>query len=241
MDHNRFFPAHGARASSHRLHRRGVEAPRRVCQPAGGFEGPDVSELPRTLVRLSDAVVRQAGMLELLAAEMRIAELETALAEALAAASTDELTGLFNRRGFQQAFERERASNGTPMALAMIDLDDFKQINDRLGHEVGDQALVHLAYLLRSHLRPADIVGRHGGEEFVILFPETSLADAGTALARLQQALRGSHLLGAAAALTFSGGLVALERSESLQAALQRADSASYAAKRAGKNRIVVA
>ncbi|MBK9027529.1 MAG: GGDEF domain-containing protein [Propionivibrio sp.] len=116
-------------------------------------------------------------MFELLAAELRIAELEKELAEAREAASTDPLTGALNRRGFEQACQRELAlarRSGLSFALAHLDIDDFKNLNDTLGHQVGDKALVHLVNLLRKSMRPSDVLCRFGGEEFVLMLPATS-------------------------------------------------------------------
>jgi len=193
---------------------------------------------------LARAVVREAGMLELMAAEMRIAELEIALAEAREAASIDPLTGALNRRGFEQAFERELARsrrNGAGLALALIDLDNFKRLNDRHGHLAGDLALVHLVRVVHAALRPSDVLARFGGEEFVLLLPETALADAEAAIARIQRQLAAQPLSGREIVLTFSAGVVVQQAGESLAASIARADAATYAAKRAGKNCVVSA
>ena len=183
--------------------------------------------------------MRAAGMLELVAAQMRIAELEKALAEARDAAFTDPLTGALNRRGFEGAFERELARSrrsGAGLALALIDLDDFKHLNDTLGHHAGDQALVNLVRVLHSAMRPSDVLSRFGGEEFVLLLPETTLADAEAAICRFQHALAVQTAPGSERVLTFSAGVVVRQHDESLEAAIHRADAATYAAKRAGKN-----
>ncbi len=181
-------------------------------------------------------------MLELLAAEARIADLESALSRARAAAVTDTLTGVLNRRGFGQAHEREAARsrrNGSPLALALIDLDDFKRLNDTFGHHAGDQALIHLVRIVRSALRPSDILGRFGGEEFVVMLPDTGLDEAVTALTRFQRQLADCRVAGSGVALTFSAGVVVQAPGESLAESIERADAATYAAKRAGKNRVL--
>lgn len=222
------------RPASRRLHRR-VLASLAALQPAACAGKPVVQ---RTFA-LPQAVVREAGMLELVAAQMHIAELEQALAEARAAALTDPLTGAFNRRGFDEAFQRELASsrrNGGGFALALIDLDDFKRLNDAQGHQAGDDALVHLVRVLRAAMRPSDVLSRFGGEEFVLLLPNTALADAEAALCRLQRVFAAQQLPGLESALTFSAGVVVHAAGESLQASVQRADAATFAAKRAGKN-----
>jgi len=187
-------------------------------------------------------MLQQAGLLELLAAEMHIAELEQALAEARSAATIDPLTGALNRRGFDSAFQREVARSrrsGAGLALALIDLDNFKRFNDAHGHHAGDQALIHLVHVLHAAMRPSDVLSRFGGEEFVLLLPATALTDANVAIARFQRQLAAQPLSGQSVVLTFSAGVVVQQTGESLDALIQRADSAAYAAKRAGKNCVV--
>ena len=180
--------------------------------------------------------------LELLVAETRIAELESALSEALQAAFTDALTGALNRRGFDEAYQRELARsrrNGSQLAIALIDVDDFKRLNDTLGHQMGDEALVHLVKSLRAALRPSDILCRFGGEEFVLLLPETALDEAVAAISRFQRQFAANAMPGCELAVTFSAGVVAKQTSESVEDTILRADAATYAAKRAGKNCVV--
>lgn len=181
-------------------------------------------------------------MLELRAAEIRIAELEAALSKALAAASSDPLTGALNRRGFDEVFAREQARAqrvGAPLALVVLDLDNFKQLNDRWGHQCGDEALIHLVRIVGKTLRPADVLCRLGGEEFAVLLPDSDLAAAGAAMLRLQRTLAGQPLPFSGDRLAFSAGVVVLECGETQGVALERADAAVYAAKAAGKNRVV--
>lgn len=232
---------------SHRPMRR---TPRRAlagsgCLAAGRLATMPSEQLPalapQAVRGMPVGIVREAGMLELLAAEERIAQLEADLAAARRAATTDPLTGALNRRGFAAASEGELARarrKGQSLALAHLDLDEFKQINDRYGHGVGDQALQHLVRSLATGMRPGDVLCRFGGEEFVILFPETELDEAAAALRRHLADLSSSPVPGTACALTFSAGVVCVQPEETLEAALQRADAATYAAKRAGRNRI---
>lgn len=194
------------------------------------------------VVSLPKALVREAGMFELLAAEMRIAELEKALAEAGEIACTDPLTRALNRRGFDKACRREQARArraGKQCALALIDLDDFKRLNDTLGHQVGDRALVHLVDLLHKSMRPSDVLCRFGGEEFVLMLPDISLDDASTVLSRFLNDFSSRAIPGTDIAMTFSAGVVVQEHDEALEDALRRADAATYAAKHAGKNCVV--
>ena len=93
----------------------------------------------------------------------------------------DQLTGSLNRRGLDDVFERERARadrRGTPLCIAMLDLDDFKRLNDTYGHLAGDDALSHLVKVVKDTLRSMDVIARFGGEEFLILLPETTVEAA---------------------------------------------------------------
>jgi diguanylate cyclase (GGDEF)-like protein len=181
---------------------------------------------------------------ELATATARIAELEAALREARDVASHDPLTGAFNRRGMTEAFAREAARaqrSGQPLAVALIDLDDFKRVNDQHGHAVGDAALVHLTRVIGETLRPTDLCGRLGGEEFVLVMPGSDHAAAKRALARLQVAIAAQPVAHTQVTLAFSAGLVLGQHSESLEQMLVRADDAVYRAKAAGKRCVVCA
>jgi diguanylate cyclase len=132
---------------------------------------------------------------------------------------------------------------GAPLVVAMLDLDNFKKLNDAFGHKTGDDALVHLARVVEDVLRPQDTVARYGGEEFVIVLPETELDDAVTALTRLQRELTRRFFLhdNEKTLITFSAGVARFGPGETQEQALARADAAMYEAKRAGKNRVVAA
>jgi diguanylate cyclase len=226
------------RPASRRLHRRLAHSAALPCVAESiGFQSA-----ASALVSLPQTIVREAGMFELLAAEMRIAELEAALAEAREAACTDPLTGALNRRGFDQACLREfsRARrNGAPLALAHLDLDDFKRLNDTLGHQAGDQALKSLVSVLHRSMRPSDVLCRFGGEEFVLMLPDTSLQAATAVVSRFLREFSAQPVPGTCCAMTFSAGVVTIRLDESLDEATQRADAATYAAKHAGKNCVV--
>lgn len=158
----------------------------------------------------------------------------------------DPLTQVANRRGLVQAFEVERARferTGDPLAVALLDVDNFKKLNDSLGHAAGDQALVRLAERVRHKLRPTDLVARYGGEEFVLMLPDANEEQAREVLTRMQRALTESLFMheGRQVFVTFSAGLTIYRRGESIEEALERADDALYEAKRTGKNRTCVA
>jgi diguanylate cyclase len=189
-----------------------------------------------------ESLLRDGVEWQLAAAEARIAELEAAVREAHGIASHDPLTGVYNRRGMNEAFVRETARarrTGQPLALALIDLDDFKRINDHHGHAVGDAALVHLTRIVAQTLRPTDLCCRLGGEEFVVVMPGADRAVADRVLARLQAAVAVQPVAETLVTLAFSAGVVLAETGESLEQTLMRADRAVYRAKAAGKGRIV--
>ncbi len=158
----------------------------------------------------------------------------------------DPLTGVLNRKGLDEALARETALSrrrGTPLCLGLLDIDNFKQINDTHGHQTGDEALQHLTEVVRENLRPQDSVARYGGEEFVILLPDTALDSAIATLVRLQRALTKRFFLARQQKLliTFSAGVSELKDSEAPEQAIDRADKAMYIAKRSGKNRVLAA
>ncbi|MCX7896245.1 MAG: diguanylate cyclase [Rhodocyclaceae bacterium] len=164
------------------------------------------------------------------------------LAESLA--RTDALTGLPNRRVFDAALHREmqRARRrNEPLALIVTDIDHFKAINDTFGHAAGDEVLRDFARILRETVREIDLVGRWGGEEFVILMPTTSRDEAVLVAERLRMAVEARRLTVAGHALSYTAsfGVAALQREDGhAQALFGRADAALYRAKKNGRNRI---
>jgi diguanylate cyclase len=177
-------------------------------------------------------------------AEREVARLQDALAQTSELVRHDQLTGVLNRKGLEEALAREAARGrrrAAPVCLAMLDIDDFKKLNDTRGHRTGDAALVHLARVVRESLRPQDTVARYGGEEFVILLPDTGLEAAAGVLTRLQRELTRRYFLldNERMLITFSAGVTQLADAETSDGALARADRAMYAAKVAGKNRVV--
>jgi len=152
---------------------------------------------------------------------------------------TDALTGVANRRRLTEFLDQEAARSrrtGRPFALLMLDLDHFKNVNDSLGHQIGDQVLKTLAVTLRERLRNIDLVARFGGEEFSVVLPDTSLAGASVAGERLRQIVES---LGAPMP-TVSIGLAIWSQGVEVEALLGRADKALYRAKQSGRNRVVI-
>jgi diguanylate cyclase len=150
-------------------------------------------------------------------------------------ATMDVLTGVWGRQSLMLAINQARPGDG----VALIDLDKFKSVNDTFGHEAGDKTLSDFAAHLRGAVRDRDIVGRYGGEEFVVLFPETTLADACAVLHRLRESWRVSSFL----QITFSAGVSRVVEADSEpeqagQIAMRAADALMYEAKEAGRDRV---
>ncbi len=178
-----------------------------------------------------------------LAAEGRIQQLEKQIAEMSSLIREDPLTHSLNRRGLDDEFARETARAErfkTSFSVAVLDIDDFKKLNDERGHQAGDDALVHLVGVAKDALRITDHVARLGGEEFLVMLPNTPRDEAVRIITRLQRSLtkkffldKNEHVL-----ITFSAGVAERASGESQDDLIARADAAMYEAKRAGKNRV---
>ena len=168
-------------------------------------------------------------------------ELKQAMEQLQLLATRDELTQIHNRRHMTelmtvQAQQHERS--GAPLCLALLDIDLFKSINDRFGHAAGDKVLQHFAAVARDELRTSDLLCRWGGEEFLVLFPDTPMDMAHVALQRLHQRLRGDALPCLdGQCITISAGLTEWIRGEPMDVATERADQAMYRAKTGGRDR----
>lgn len=179
-------------------------------------------------------------------ANLEIGRLQKELDEASAMVRHDPLTGALNRKGLDETLEREIARarrRGSHLCLALLDIDNFKLLNDTHGHQTGDGALVHLARIVKESLRPQDAVGRYGGEEFLIVLPDTETEAGVETLARLQRELTRRYFLAdnKKILITFSAGVAQALPEEEAATTIDRADRAMYAAKRAGKNRVFAA
>lgn len=187
-----------------------------------------------------------AAQKEVKEAEIRIKELEDKLTQMSELVREDQLTGSLNRRGLDDIFEREadRADRrGTSLCAAMLDLDNFKKLNDTHGHAAGDEALIHVVRIVKQTLRSIDVIARYGGEEFLIVMPETSLEEAAKAMTRVQRELT-THFFTAndqRLFITFSAGVALRAPHEAQDSVVKRADKAMYEAKKTGKNRVIVA
>ena len=176
----------------------------------------------------------------------QVAQLQQELDRVSAQARHDPLTGSLNRKGLDEAMERELARArrmGTPLCLAVLDIDNFKTINDRLGHNAGDAALLHLTQVTCEVMRPQDLLARYGGEEFVLVLPDTTVTNGIAAMTRLQRELTTRFFLqgNEKVLITFSAGVAQLGDGETSENAIRRADQSMYLAKRSGKNRVMAA
>jgi diguanylate cyclase (GGDEF)-like protein len=207
---------------------------------SSGLDGPQVWPVVLNIV----AIALLAGYVGLLIRQLRQKRVEVlaAMEQIQKLAAHDELTGLWNRRHAQQAFpiELQRASrNKRPLCLALVDIDNLKQINDQRGHAVGDEVLRAFALEAGVALRKTDLLARWGGEEFLILLPETKMEDATATLERLRQRIDDASIVGLAVhAVTVSIGVTLHGPDETLEATIDRANHALYIARVKGQNRV---
>jgi diguanylate cyclase len=172
----------------------------------------------------------------------RVRTLEDEIRKLSDEVSTDPLTQIANRRGMMRAFESEQArvqQQGSPLSIGLLDVDNFKKLNDQMGHQTGDEALKFLARRVSECLRPVDVIARYGGEEFVVMLPDTPPDEGQQILTRLQRTLSAEFFTHDEhkVFITFSAGVTAYRAGEPIESALERADVALYEAKRTGKNR----
>ncbi len=197
------------------------------------------SLVSQTQQRLREEHTRAASL------DKRVNELEAELRRLSEEVSTDQLTQVANRRGLLQAFDAERSRMeraGSQLCVGLLDIDNFKRLNDELGHSAGDEALRSLAAVVNRTLRPTDVTARYGGEEFVVLLPDTPVEEGQAILTRLQRSLTGGLFMHEERQVfvTFSAGVTAYQPGERIEDALERADQALYEAKRTGKNRTCI-
>lgn len=194
--------------------------------------------------RAHDQLVHERDMA--MQAENRIKELETELAQMSALVREDPLTHSLNRRGLDDEFAREASRADRykhPFCIAVIDIDNFKALNDTRGHLTGDEALIHLVKIAKEELRLTDHIARLGGEEFLIILPNTPVDGAVKIVTRLQRSLTKKYFLdnNEKVLITFSAGVALRAEGEAQEAVIARADAAMYQAKQTGKNRVCTA
>jgi diguanylate cyclase (GGDEF)-like protein len=179
--------------------------------------------------------------------EIREIEVRAILAQAHELANTDVLTFLPNRRKILSSLQEEVIRSNryhTPLAISILDIDHFKKVNDTYGHVAGDQVLRSVAARLRAHIRHPDTIGRYGGEEFLIVLPNSELQAAAEQASRLCQQIRDLQidLNDQVVSVTISVGVAQFQiESETWEQLLHRADEALYRAKELGRNRWVLA
>lgn len=202
----------------------------------------DTREMQTGILRSQDILNEERD--RVLATEERMRRLEMELTELSEKVRIDQLTGVLNRRGLEEAFVREiaRAERGdSHLGVVLLDIDNFKRLNDQYGHDTGDAALQHLANTIKDSMRPTDIVARFGGEEFVLLLPDTEMNDSVAIVTRLQRELTKRFFLhnNERLLVTFSAGISSYKAGEQQETVLHRADRAMYLAKSTGKNRVL--
>lgn len=203
-------------------------------------KAPEPEDVILTMMRLVTANQHMGQQLS--STETKLQELATELETKAVEGRTDALTGLVNRRAFEQELAFRHAEcrrKGGTVSLAMVDVDCFKELNDTHGHRVGDAVLRGLAGVLMKQAREMDVVARYGGDEFAIIFPQTSAAEAADAVERIRQAVENESFCFGEAVFrrTVSIGVAELLAGETAEGLIQRADTALYAAKGAGRDR----
>lgn len=155
-------------------------------------------------------------------------------------ATIDEKTGVYNHKFFDtiSRIEFEKAKRGKDLSILIVDIDNFKKLNDTYGHFFGDKVLKKLADVLKENVRKYDIVARFGGEEFFVLFPETNLKKSKIVARRIMNSIRNENLL-KKYNVTVSGGIVDYKDKDTFAKMKLRADKALYKAKKEGKDRII--
>ena len=191
---------------------------------------PLIARLAHYVTRMQD-VIRERG-----------SELRATLAKVQELATRDELTKTYNRRYLGELLDQMSALHirrQSPMCIALLDIDHFKSVNDRFGHDAGDLVLKRFAGAVQADLRAGDVLGRWGGEEFLLCLPDTSPEHAGLVLSRMRQQMRTVSFEDVAADLkvTFSAGIAELRAGEPIAETIKRADEAMYRAKHAGRDR----
>jgi len=202
-----------------------------------------------TLVRATRDMEENNSRLEqsLKASKQEINQLQVNLEAVRNESLTDPLTSLANRKYFDQTLDKsiaQSAATGEPVSLLMTDIDHFKAFNDTFGHLTGDQVLRLVALAVKQNVKGQDVAARYGGEEFAVILPNTGLRAALTVADHIRRAVMTKELMKRSTGehlgrVTVSIGVAAVQKGETSQSLIERADSCLYAAKRSGRNRVV--
>jgi diguanylate cyclase (GGDEF)-like protein len=208
----------------------------------GGQQGELVHEssVGEETYELHISFVREASLVRIYV--LVVTQRKRAEEEIHLLATTDSLTGIANRREFVRILEGEvdRARRyGVPLSLAMYDLDNFKRVNDTYGHDAGDDVLQAVTSLVKENIRAVDVAARWGGEEFMVLMPQSDIQAARNAAEKLRLAIAG-HCFDKIDRLTASFGIAVFEPQDDLNSLLKRVDDALYRAKELGRNRVEI-
>lgn len=196
------------------------------------------NELISKMSKLNDQIVDITRQLE-----KKNLQLSEALKTIKKITNTDPLTGILNRRAFHKILKREISfarRHSLPLSFVMIDIDHFKRINDTYGHEMGDRILKRFARIIIKSIRHEDIFARFGGEEFILLLPNTDINSAFSVCERIRQKIEKTKFKGIKERITASFGITELLQQDKELDVLKRADEALYEAKRKGRNRCEV-
>lgn len=236
----RLFPGLSAMGRSHPLLHGSGELITALWQDRQPGEAVHEAKVGEATYELHISYVREVDLIRIYVLD--ITQRKRAEAEIHLLATTDSLTGIANRREFSAILAREvdRAKRyGTPMSLAMYDLDYFKRVNDTFGHDVGDYVLQTVTRLVKENIRANDVVARWGGEEFMVLMPQSDVQAARNASEKLRLAIAAHHF-DKVGSLTASFGVAAFEPQDDLNSLLKRVDDAVYRAKEQGRNRVEI-
>jgi len=216
-----------------------------------GGHAPLPREVRTLLERVDAATIEirdelQASRAELGETRGELKSIRDQLNEAREAVQHDPLTGVLNRRGMDIVLPREVARArrvNAPLSVGMVDLDHFKHINDTFGHQAGDRVLIHMTELMRSVLRETDLIVRYGGEEFLVILPDTDMPGARLVLDRLQEIVAKSPVIHEGRRITvgFSAGVAQFRDDDNGATLVLRADRALQGAKRGGRGQVVLA
>jgi diguanylate cyclase (GGDEF)-like protein len=236
----RLFPELIAGGQSHPLLHDSKELIATLSQSKQLKEAVHETKVGEATYELHISYVREVNLIRIYVLD--ITQRKWAEEEIYLLATTDSLTGIANRRQFSTilASEIDRAKRyGTPMSLAMYDIDYFKRVNDTFGHDVGDYVLQALTSLVKENIRANDVVARWGGEEFMVLMPQSDVEAASNVSEKLRLAIAGHHFDNLDK-LTVSLGVTAFEPQDDLNSLFKRVDEALYEAKKKGRNRVEV-